>query len=198
MEAAEDTSNLASRMASGRPRLVRKTSPQRGEKQYGRSSITNGDNLLRDVDGRSPLYRRYRDIANAILADQAGVEQCSEARKQLIRRFAAAAVLAEQMEARLARGEEIDIAEHATLSSTQVRLAARIGIDRLQRDVTPLSYRDRIALEVEAEADAEAERKPPATVVADGPPTPPLAPERTSDAPTGSQAYPTEDGEEVP
>jgi hypothetical protein len=32
-----------------------------------------------------------------------------EARKQLIRRLAAAAVLAEQMEARLANGEEISI-----------------------------------------------------------------------------------------
>jgi hypothetical protein len=69
----------------------------------------------------------------------------------LIRRFAAAAVLAEQMEARLARGEEIDINEHATLSSTQVRLASRIGIDRIPRDVTP-SLRDLLA-------DAEAERE---------------------------------------
>jgi hypothetical protein len=63
---------------------------------------------------------------------------------QLIRRFAAAAVLAEQMEARLANGEQIDIAEHATLSSTLVRLAQRIGIDRVPRDVgltlDPLEY----------------------------------------------------------
>ena len=151
MDVARNTSDLASRMAN--VRRARKTNPQRGDRQYGRSSITNGDNLLRDVDGRSPLYRRYRDIANAILADQAGVDQCSEARKQLIRRFAAAAVLAEQMEARLARGEDIDINEHATLSSTQVRLAARIGVDRIPRDVTP-SLRDLL----QAEADAEAER----------------------------------------
>jgi hypothetical protein len=56
---------------------------------------------------------------------------------QLIRRFAAAAVLAEQMEGRLANGEAIDINQHATLSSTLVRLASRIGIDRVARDITP-------------------------------------------------------------
>jgi hypothetical protein len=111
--------------------------PVPGRKSYGRSRISNGKDLLPDIDGRSIVARRYRDIASAILADQAGADQCSEARKQLIRRFAAAAVLAEQLEARLANGEQIDITEHATLSSTLVRLAQRIGIDRVPRDITP-------------------------------------------------------------
>jgi len=107
-------------------------------KSRGRSRLTNGNGpVLPDVDGRSLIARRYRDIAAAILVDQGGADHCSESRKQLIRRFAAAAVLAEQMESRLARGEQIDIAEHATLSSTLVKLAQRIGIDRLPQDITP-------------------------------------------------------------
>jgi hypothetical protein len=53
-----------------------------------------------------------------------------------VRRFAAAAVLAEQMESRLANGEQIDI-QHALLCSTLTRLAQRIGIERRARDVTP-------------------------------------------------------------
>jgi hypothetical protein len=115
--------------------------PVRGRKDYGRSRISNGHDLLPDIDGRSAIARRYRDIANAILADQAGADQCSEARQQLIRRFAACACLAERLESRLANGEAIDIQEHATLSSTLVRLAARIGIDRVPIDVTdPLTY----------------------------------------------------------
>ena len=61
----------------------------------------------------------------------------SEARVQLIRRFSAAAVLAEQLEAKLANGEEIDIAEHAQLCSSLVRLSARIGIDRRARKIVP-------------------------------------------------------------
>jgi len=106
-------------------------------KLQGRSRVSNGhDGVLPNVDRRSIIARRYRDIADAIMVDQAGADQCSEARKQLIRRFAAAAVLAEQLESKLANGEQIDIQEHATLSSTLVRLAQRIGIDRIPRDVT--------------------------------------------------------------
>lgn len=106
-------------------------------KPTARDRVSNGRDILPDVDGRSVIARRYRDIANAILVDQGGADHCSESRKQLIRRFAAAAVMAEQMEAKLARGEAIDIQEHATLSSTLVRLASRIGINRIPKDVTP-------------------------------------------------------------
>ena len=56
-----------------------------------------------------------------------GPTRCSETRMQLIRRFASGAVLAEALEARLANGEEVDISEHAQLSSTLVRLAQRSG-----------------------------------------------------------------------
>jgi hypothetical protein len=106
-------------------------------KSHTRSRVSNGHDVLPNVDGRSIIARRYRDITTAILADQGGADRCSESRTQLIRRFAAAAVLAEQMESRLANGEQIDIQEHATLSSTLVRLAQRIGIDRAMHDVTP-------------------------------------------------------------
>jgi hypothetical protein len=101
------------------------------------SRVTNGTALLPDVDGRSVIARRLKDITSAILADQGGAEQCSESRLQLVRRFAAAAVVAEQMESRLANGEQIDIQEHALLCSTLTRLAQRIGIDRRAKDVTP-------------------------------------------------------------
>ena len=99
--------------------------------------MTNGTALLPDIDGRSAIARRVKDITSAILADQGGADQCSESRLQLVRRFAAAAVLAEQLESRLANGEQIDIQEHALLCSTLTRLAQRIGIERRARDVTP-------------------------------------------------------------
>jgi hypothetical protein len=102
------------------------------------------------------VARRYRDISFAIFADAGGVEQCSEARQQLIRRFAACSVIAESMEARLANGEAINIAEHSQLSSTLTRLATRIGIDRRAHDITPPTLAD-IAAEIDAER-AEQER----------------------------------------
>jgi hypothetical protein len=104
---------------------------------YNRSRITNGQEILPDIDGRSAIARRYRDIANQIVTDQGGPDHCSESRLQLIRRFSAAAVLAEQLEASLARGEKVDIGEHALLVSTLVRVAQRIGINRIPRNMTP-------------------------------------------------------------
>ena len=40
------------------------------------------------------------------------------------------------MEAKLANGEAIDVGEHTQLASTLVRIAARIGIDRVAWDVS--------------------------------------------------------------
>jgi hypothetical protein len=110
----------------------------RERKALARSRVSNGSDVLPGVrDGRSLIARRYRDIMSAIVADQGGAEQISEARLQLVRRFCAAAVLAEQMESRLANGEQIDIAEHALLASTLVRIARQIGVNRIAKDVTP-------------------------------------------------------------
>ena len=77
---------------------------------HNRSRVTNGVDVLPDVDGRSIVARRYRDISAQIISDQGGLDRLSESRVQLIRRFAAAAVIAEQMEARLANGEKLRLA----------------------------------------------------------------------------------------
>jgi len=105
-------------------------------KAQARSRLSNGRDVLPNVDGRI-VARRYRDIMCAVASDQGGAERLSEARLQLVRRFSAASVLAEQMEACLARGEQITIQEYSLLVSTMVRVAQRIGIDRVPRDVAP-------------------------------------------------------------
>jgi hypothetical protein len=106
-------------------------------KAYARARASNEAAVLPDVDGRTVLGRRFRDIAEALMVDQGGADRLSEARIQLIRRFAAAACLAEQMESKLVRGEQIDLQEHATLCSSLVRLGQRIGIDRRAKNITP-------------------------------------------------------------
>jgi hypothetical protein len=142
----------------GRP-PGRKTKPERGDKKYGKTAVKNGRDLLHGVtDKRSFAYKRFREITDQILVDQGGVENCSESRLQLVRRFAAAAVIAEQLETRLANGEEIDVQQHSTLSSTLVRLSNKIGINRIARDITPkladyLSNKQEIDGEVERDAE---------------------------------------------
>jgi hypothetical protein len=107
-------------------------------KPTARSRITNGNSLLPGIDGRSVVARRYQDIIASLTSDAGGHGNISEARHQLIRRFAALAVLAENIEAKLAMGETIDLAQHALISSTLVRLATRLGINRHAKTVTPL------------------------------------------------------------
>jgi hypothetical protein len=126
----------------------RKRAPNRAV--YGKTKISNGSEVLPNVDGRSLVARRYGEILSALLIDQGDAGKISEARLQYIRRFAAAAVLAEQIEAALARGETIDIGDHALLCSTMVRVGNKIGLDRISKDVTP-TVRDYLALK-QAEA----------------------------------------------
>jgi hypothetical protein len=106
-------------------------------KAHGRTKLTNGKDRLPDVDGRCQLYKRFREIARLVAADQGGLDALSEARVQLVRRFAATCVMAEQLEANMCNGLEIDINKHTALSSTLVRLGARIGIDRRAKHITP-------------------------------------------------------------
>jgi hypothetical protein len=87
--------------------------------------------------GAAPLRGASRISPTAFSPTRAALISARSCRLQLVRRFAAAAVLAEQMESRLANGEQIDIQEHALLCSTLTRLAQRIGIERRARDVTP-------------------------------------------------------------
>ena len=115
-----------------------------------RSRISNGQQILPGVDQRLAIARRYRDLVAQIAIDQGGADRCSETRMQLIRRFASGSVLAEELEARLVRGEQVDIAEHALLSSTLVRLAQRIGIDRRAKNITP-SLSEYLTLQEDAE-----------------------------------------------
>jgi hypothetical protein len=102
-----------------------------------RARLTNHRDLLPGVDGRSPGARRFRDLVNAFIADQGGEENCSEVKLGLVRRLAAASVLVEMLEVRVVAGEPIDVSEFCNLASTTVRLAQRIGINRVAKNITP-------------------------------------------------------------
>ena len=64
-----------------------------------------------------------------------GADRCSEVRIGLVRRLAAAVVLVEQIESRVIRCETVNVAEFCTLASSVVRIASRLGLERVARDV---------------------------------------------------------------
>jgi len=84
------------------------------------------------------MARRFRDLVFAYAADQGGIDRCSEVKISLLRRLAAASVLAESLEARVVAGEVIDVSEFCNLASTSVRLAQRVGLNRIPKTVMPM------------------------------------------------------------
>jgi hypothetical protein len=94
--------------------------------------------LTRDaLDGRTKARRRFDAIAEGIAADLGGEDRLSTVQRHLIEAFAGAAVNVHDLNARLLLGEEIDIVEHSHAISTMVRIASRIGMHRVARDVSP-------------------------------------------------------------
>jgi hypothetical protein len=121
--------------AAAAPRAPRK--PLSPRSLTNRAKVSNGNAVLPYVDGRSVVARRIYDIIAQIAADLGGADRLSETRISLVRRFASLAVLAVTQEARLANGEEVDVGQLSHLSSTLCRLASRIGLKRVAKDITP-------------------------------------------------------------
>jgi hypothetical protein len=88
------------------------------------------DTGVPDIHSCFAASRRRGEIVEALVNDQGGADHLSEARLQLIHRFAAYALLAEQMEAGLMRGDEINVSEHTLVCKMLVQLSQSIGLDR--------------------------------------------------------------------
>ena len=105
-------------------------------KPTARSKVSNGSACFLDgVDGRSILARRYRDILRQLISDIGG--DPSEAQSIIAKRAATLATWCELCEARMAKGEDLNIQEFTTATNALRRLLADLGLERLARDVTP-------------------------------------------------------------
>ena len=101
--------------------------------------------LTRDaLDGRTKARRQFDAIANGIAQDLGGEAQLSTVQRHLVEAFAGCAVHMHDLNARLLLGEEVDILEHSQAISTLVRVASRIGLNRIPHDVSddvdPIAY----------------------------------------------------------
>ena len=115
-----------------------------------RARVTNGAALPADVDGRSALARRFRDLVGEIISDLGGAEAgLSEAQRQLARRIATLSAACEQMEAAMAGGEQIDLEAYQRVTNTLGRACQRLGIKRQPREVGSCSHGGSIQIEVE-------------------------------------------------
>jgi hypothetical protein len=131
------TRMLSSMNALAKTTVVRRTNDDR----VGllKSRISNHQDLLPNLDGRSAAARRFRDLVNSYLSDAGGIAECSEIRIGLIRRLAAVVVQSELLESRMVNGENVDTTRLCQLASTVVRISTRLGLERRQHLVPTLS-----------------------------------------------------------
>ena len=106
-----------------------------------RSAVTNRNQLfLEDIDERSCVARRFRDVFSLHISDLGGFDAISEAQTSICRRAAVITCELEKLECALAQSEKPDagLADlYSRLSNTLRRLLESIGLERRARDVTP-------------------------------------------------------------
>ena len=126
-------------MGKGSSEVAREKPSTETRKQYARSRITNGRELLPGIDQRSTWARRMRDLIELHVDDIGGLEVTSEAQRSLIRRIAVLEVEAEYLETafaqRNASGKQYDL--YLRIAGLLKRLYELIGIERRARDITP-------------------------------------------------------------
>jgi hypothetical protein len=110
-----DTPTIASRNGQGKTRLLTRN----------------------NLDGRTKARKQFDAIAKGIAVDLGGEDRLSTVQRHLVEAFAGAAVHVHDLNARLLLGEEVDTLVHSQAISTMVRIASRIGTQRVARDVTP-------------------------------------------------------------
>jgi len=94
--------------------------------------------LTRDaLDGRTNAAKTFDRIRAGIRADLGGDDALTTVEVALIDAFAGATIQMHDLNTRLLLGQQIDIADHAATISAMVRVAARIGVARRAKNVTP-------------------------------------------------------------
>jgi hypothetical protein len=100
-----------------------------------RSRVTNGNTILDNVDGRSAMARRYRDLMSELTSDLG--DSPSGAQTAIIRRACTLIITCEQAESELLAGVKLDVAEFVTATNSLRRLLSDLGLERRAKDITP-------------------------------------------------------------
>jgi hypothetical protein len=98
--------------------------------------------LPANIDMRTKVARRFQSVFSSILADQGNMEIMSEGRRQLARRCAALAVIAEQMEAQYIMEEKFNLDDYLNIVRVLNTTFKNIGLDRRQIDLSQERYSD--------------------------------------------------------
>jgi hypothetical protein len=106
--------------------------PRRSKTRQGKARLLSRDQL----DQRTAVAKSFDKLASEISADLGGLSELTAIEKALIEGFCGAAVVLQSLNTKLALGEAIDLAQHAAVCSSLVRIASKIGLSRRSRVVS--------------------------------------------------------------
>jgi hypothetical protein len=125
-----------SQVRSGRPLADRQRMTEAARaapveiSRRGKSAVTNGKK--QPWNGRSAQARRLKDLILAFSEPFGGFDHLPEFEKALIRNAASMTVTLEDLQARVAAGEKVDIEQLTRLSNSQARALASLRKARLK------------------------------------------------------------------
>jgi hypothetical protein len=138
------------------------TTPDTGELQIPSANGVGKIRLLtrEHLDGRTAAVREFDSIAEGITSDLGGASNLSTVQRHLVEAFAGAAVHVNHLNTCLLLGQQVNILEHSTAISTMVRIASRIGIHRVARNIGP-TLGDLLRADQEEQRRQQQEDAPP-------------------------------------
>lgn len=92
---------------------------------------------LDQIDGRTMAAKNARALIESLESDLGGSDRLTAAEREIVRRAALTAAMAEHMEAGWLTGRGVDVAAYCALVNVQRRLLMTVGLQRRSRDVTP-------------------------------------------------------------
>jgi hypothetical protein len=95
-----------------------------------------------ELDGRSNAAKDFDRLQRAIEVDLGGRDRLSAISLSLIEAYVGATLVLVDLNTRLLLGQEIDHSRHAQAVSAMVRVAAKLGLQRVPRDVRELTLSD--------------------------------------------------------
>jgi hypothetical protein len=121
-------------------RMPDESAASSARKPTARSRVTNGKELLANIDGRSTEARRYRDLCFSFADDLSGAAGLTESQRALVRQAAALSVQREKLQAAMIRGEDVSDEQMTRVANSLSRTLSRLGRKRVQKPPTVLEY----------------------------------------------------------
>jgi hypothetical protein len=129
METSAETSRDPAQV---QPRSSTNKLPRRVRTRQGKVRLLQRSQL----DGRTAAAQAFDQLVADIESDLGGHHQLTAIEKGLVEGFAGATIILQSLNAQMALGQIIDVADLSQSISSMVRIASRLGEQRRARDVT--------------------------------------------------------------